>query len=517
MFVRTTLAGVVTAALAGSAIALSAGAAHAATDPDDPSFTPVAGDLIGVGSDTTQHAMHLFAEQLWNADSANSSHKIASFAATGGGTVTLPTSTPTRPNGSGAGKGLLYGAGNNPDVDFARSSSANNATETSNGLQMFPFALDTLVMAVSNNVTSHAPAALTQAQIVDIYKGNITNWADVGGTSGTIKPRIPQSGSGTRGFFLAQLKAMNGGVDVDLGGSVAEVQEHDPAPIQDDPDVIAPFSKGRAGLAGTALRIETGWSADRAVYNVVRGADVSDDLIQAAFGSDGALCSTDARPLIEEAGFEQLATPDHGGVCGAPTQTATSNFATNQQVVTTTTLAGSSPAPGKVTLVASVTGATSPSGTVDFFEGETKVASNVPLTSGAATAMLSGLAQGSSHTYTAMFTGDEGSVFEPSTSGEATVKVKSVVRSSVSETFPATIAKGKLAKGTVTVKAAGATPTGKVTIKKGAKVLKTATLKGGKATITLPKLAKGKNTLTAVYAGNASVKGSSKTFTIVQK
>ena len=513
MFVRKTLAGALAAALAGSAIALSAGAAHAATDPDDPSFTPVGSDLIGVGSDTSQHAVHLFAE-AWNADPRTAGlPKIASFAATGGGQITLPSGAINRPNGSGAGKGLLYGAGNNADVDFARSSSANSAAETSAGLQAFPFALDTLVMVVSKNVASHAPATLTEAQIVSIYKGDTTNWSQVGGSNGTIKPMIPQAGSGTRSFFVSQLKRMNGGVDVTLGSNVQEVQEHDPTPIQGDADAVAPFSEGRAEIAGT-LQLETGFAADRALYNVVRGTDVSNAVIQAAFGSSGALCSTDARPLIEAAGFKQLATPDHGGVCGAPTQSAVSNFTTNQQVVTTTDLSATSAKAKTVTLSATVTGATSPSGTVDFFEGETQVASDVPLTSGAATTTLTGVTPGE-HTYTAEFTGDEGSVFEPSASEDATVTVKT--SSTVAETFPASVAAGKKATGTVTVTGDGATATGKVTIKQGSKTLASATLKNGKATITLPKLKKGTAKLKAVYGGDALVAGSSTSFTIKQK
>ena len=512
MFVRKTLAGAVAAVLAGSAIALSAGAAHAA-DPDDPTITPVASDLIGVGSDTTQHVVHLFAE-AWNADPRTTGlPKIASFAATGGGQITLPGGAINRPNGSGAGKGLLYGSGNNTDIDFARSSSANSAAETSAGLQAFPFALDTLVMVVSKNVASHAPAALTEAQIVSIYKGDTTNWSQVGGTAGVIKPMIPQAGSGTRSFFTAQLTRMNGGVAVTLGSNVVEVQEHDPAPIQGDADAIAPFSKGRAGLAGT-VQVEQGFSADRALYNVVRGTDVSNAVIQAAFGSSGALCSTDARSLIEPAGFNQLATPEHGGVCGAPTHSAVSNFTPNEQVTTATTLAASSAKAKSVTLQATVTGSTSPSGTVDFFEGETEVASNVPLVSGAATATLSGVTPGE-HTYTAAFTGEEGSVFEQSTSDAATVAVKT--SSKVAETFPASVAKGEKAKGTVTVTGDGATATGTVTIKRGSKTLASGKLKGGKVTLTLPKLTKGKNSLKAVYGGDDSVAGSSTSFTIKQK
>jgi ABC-type phosphate transport system substrate-binding protein len=511
MFVRKTLAGAVAAALAGSAIALSAGAASAATDPDDPSFTPIAADLIGVGSDTSQHAMHLFAE-AWTADAASGDPRIASFAATGGGNITLPSGDIPRPNGSGDGKAKLFGPGENPDVDFARSSSANSTDETNAGLQAFPFALDTLVMAVSGNVTSHAPTALTPAQIVSIYKGDTTNWSEVGGTSGTIVPEIPQNGSGTRKFFEAQLKAMNGGVAVTLGGDVVEVQEHDPSTIQNNADAIAPFSEGRAGLVGTALRVETGWSADRALYNVVRGADVSLPLIQAAFGSDGALCSTDSRDLIEQAGFEQLATPEHGGVCGAPTQSATSNFTTNEQVVTTTTLDATSPRGGVANLAATVEASTAPSGTVDFFEGETQVASDVPLVGGTATVKLTGVEPGT-HTYTAMFTPDEGSVFDPS---EAEADVFVLFGSKLTESFPAKVAKGKRATGVVTVITDG-NPTGKVMIKEGKKTLRTATLKGGKAKITLPKLSKGKHRLKAVYGGNAKVAGSSKSFTITQK
>ena len=301
MRVRTTVAGLVAATLTASALSLAvAGPAHAA-DADDPSFVPVAADLIGVGSDTSQHAIHILAEGAgsWAAQTPAPTFRIASFAATGGGTIPLPSGAIARPNGSGAGKALLFGASNNTDIDFARSSSAQSAAETSAGLQSFPFALDTLQMAVSNTVPSNAPAALTPAQIVGIYDGSITDWGTIGGTAGTIAPKIPQTGSGTRSFFTAQLQAMNGGTAVTLAGTVADVQEHDDTLIKSDPNAIAPFSAGRAKLLGTTLRLEAGWKADRALYNVVRGADLGRADIQAAFGSDGFACSTAARSLIE--------------------------------------------------------------------------------------------------------------------------------------------------------------------------------------------------------------------------
>ena len=115
------------------------------------------------------------------------------------------------------------------------------------------------------------------------------------------------------------------------------------------------------------------------------------------------------------------------------------------------------------------------------------------------------------HTYRAEFTPAGGSAFEAS-EGEDSVTVKT--SASIAETFPASVAAGAKAKGTVTVTGDGAT--GQVSIMQGAKVLKSATLKGGKATFTL-KLAKGKNKLKAVYSGNAAVAGAKKSFTIKQK
>ncbi|MCW2764311.1 MAG: phosphate transporter substrate-binding protein PhoT family [Nocardioides sp.] len=517
MFVRKSLAGAITAALAGSALILTALPASAAADPDDTTFTPVAGDLIGVGSDTSQHALKLLADGY---NATTPAARLATFAATGGGQITLPTAAINRPNGSGAGKALLYGASNNPDVDYARSSSANSTAEKQAGLQQFPFALDTLALAVSNSVPSHAPTTIAAADMVKIYNGTYTNWNQLPGATGAgvIAPKIPQAGSGTRSFFVAQLKAANGGVDVTLAASVAEVQEHDDTLIKNDPNAVAPFSKGRAALLGTTLRIEQGFSADRALYNVVRGSDLGTPAVQAVFGENGYVCSVAARSAIEAAGFKQLATPAHNGVCGAATQDPTSNFTLNEQVTTTTSLTGSSPAVGAARLVARVSGSSSPDGTVAFYEGETLLTSGVPLVSGQATYDKLGTTPGK-HTYSAVFTPASGSAFEPSESSPVTVTVKSRTTSSIKESFPASVARGKKASGVVTVTLAGLSTkaTGSVKIKDGSKTLASKSLSGGKANVTLPKLAKGKHTLKIIWAGNANATGSSKTFTITQK
>ncbi|MFY0407770.1 PstS family phosphate ABC transporter substrate-binding protein [Solicola sp. PLA-1-18] len=616
MFVRRSLAAAATLAVVGSALAVAVPAQ--AAEADDPTFTPTGADLIGVGSDTIQHTLHLLATggtvdgvavKGWNGQTPAPASRIASFSATGGGTIALPAGAIPRPNGSGAGKALLYGAKNNTDVDFARSSSQLNTEEVGAGLQAFPFALDTLVPAVSRTVASNAPSSLTGAQILAIYKGDATRWNQVGGTSSaTIKPLIPQAGSGTRSFFVAQLQALNGGTAVTLGSAVTEVQEHDDTPIKSDPNAIAPFSKGRAELLGTALRIPSGFSAQRALYDVVRGSDLGNATVQAVFGEDGFVCSTAARPLIEASGFSQLATPDAGGVCGQATQNPTSNFTLNQAVATTTSLTADSPAAGTIRLRAAVRAGTAPDGTVTFYEGSTVLRTGVPVIQGVATHQLSGVT--GSHTYRAEFVPTAGTAFEPSqatasalarvasattvsispasstwgkartvrvtvrsagkaAAGTVAIKVGSgatvnrtlsagtasvavpatlgagrtavtarylgttaVVPSSaagtvtvskasavVRETYAASVKKGKRATGAVTVSLNGTSlkPTGTVTIKRGSKVVGTGRLSGGKATVRLAKLPKGKQKLVATYSGSANAGAGRLSFTIKQK
>jgi hypothetical protein len=69
-------------------------------------------------------------------------------------------------------------------------------------------------------------------------------------------------------------------------------------------------------------------------------------------------------------------------------------------------------------------------------------------------------------------------------------------------------AKGARKKATlkVSVTARGVTPTGRITIRLGSKKLKTVTLKGGKATVTLTRQKKGKRTYTIVYPGDGMVR-----------
>ena len=103
------------------------------------------------------------------------------------------------------------------------------------------------------------------------------------------------------------------------------------------------------------------------------------------FGTDGFLCSPQAKQLIELGGLEQLATVTKGGVCGEATQAATSNFTTNDQQVATTTTTLAVAAVQKVafgytaTATVKASNGTAPRGTVQFWDGGVLVKTVVPV------------------------------------------------------------------------------------------------------------------------------------------
>lgn len=502
------------AVVIGSTLAVVSPAVAADTNPYDPTFVPNAtDDLVGVGSDTTQIVTHDIAEAF---NAGRTSGRLASFAADGApGTVTLRAGSAaiTRPNGSSAGKKLLYAPDNNPDVTFARSSSTLSSGEITGGLKQAAFAVDGLQLAVSATATN-APADLTIGDILRIYKGDVTNWSQLGGRPGTIRALIPQSGSGTLSFFTSQLTAANGGIPFTPVAS--STQEHSDADLKNDPNAIAPFSSARASIT-KSVALVGGWKATRAVYHVVRTSDLAHatrgPVLQAVFGEDGWICGPQGRAAIEAAGFEQLASTEDGGACGQIVTDPVSNLKTSDvadAVATTTALAATAPGRRTVTLKASVGtgGAGAPVGKVDFFEGETKVGTAFPA-GGVATLSLSGVTVGA-HAYTARFVPTRVADFAPSESAAAQVTVRTPAALSVTGT---TAAYGRAKVVTVRATVDGAAATGPVQVKVGAGATRTYRL-GAAGTVAVPVAAStpaGRVRVTASLAGSATVDGAAAT------
>jgi len=274
------------AAAVASVVALAPNSAYA-------DYAPSSSDVVGVGSDTLQNGIDFIADGDFLADpgyNAGKKNKFISIDATADSNARLSygsfgqgpqcgpgtgatagtgnqntthadapcSQNPTvvlragrapilRPNGSGAGMTLLVNDTNTTTgksiknlVDFARRSSANGTNTLFDSLQI---GNDPLGMLTSS--TSHAAKALSLAQVKAIYQCTVTDWSSVGGTAGTIKPLIPQAGSGTRNYFLQQLG------NITPGPCVTAVEENDPEAIDASGDAInavEPMSQSRLFL-----------------------------------------------------------------------------------------------------------------------------------------------------------------------------------------------------------------------------------------------------------------------------
>jgi ABC-type phosphate transport system substrate-binding protein len=301
----------------------------------------------------------------------------------------------TRPDGSGAGVGALIvdsvGAaspGNyeglpNGSINYTRmsrlpsnGSGSEEATCDANasgcgGLHVYRFATDQLELAVWSGGTTNAPA-LSINQLATIYGASTPNcktWASVGVTGAAatnpIIPVIPQSGSGTRNFFLADLVAAV--PTFTLGNCAVVSEEHDPTGIThaistnsalntvtypntypghsfDPADAIEPFSAARITLINGqaasatfptgvpayfansgeepkdfAVKLNSGtptdsnplYNATRGVYFVVRQVDVTStvkmepggtkNFVQTLFSGGGSLIGNASNAALIQA------------------------------------------------------------------------------------------------------------------------------------------------------------------------------------------------------------------------
>jgi ABC-type phosphate transport system substrate-binding protein len=257
-------------------------------------YAPTSDDVVGVGSDTLQQLGDFVADGDFTGNvgynTAGNKNKFISIDATAdantrlaystgglggtnacapgtGGTVGTggangthtdspcilnPTvllragKSPTqRPNGSGAGYNLLKqdtnaGGTGLGYVDFARASSGRGSNVLFDSVTV-----GTDPLAMLSSTTTNA-VALSVAQLNSIYACSATTWTAVGGaSSATIKPLLPQVGSGTRTSFLTAIG------NPTLGTCVQNVEENDPEAIDasgDSANAIEPMSGGRLNL-----------------------------------------------------------------------------------------------------------------------------------------------------------------------------------------------------------------------------------------------------------------------------
>jgi ABC-type phosphate transport system substrate-binding protein len=237
---------------ATAAATMCLGLGPALADPPS-GTTPALGDVVGVGSDTTQLVMDAISTS-WDAGSP--AHKLYSWDAlnpvTGqaGDTIITKgvgphdsTCSIARPNGSGAGITALAATVNDsgsPCINYARSSRGPQSGDPA-GLVWVGYGQDAVSWTTPSTVVG-APATLSANQLKNIYlcTPGYRHWNSslIGGTGGgAIVPVLPQSGSGTRSFFLSAIGVTTPGSCV-VNGTVSQPgNPNDPLPIEENTGV----------------------------------------------------------------------------------------------------------------------------------------------------------------------------------------------------------------------------------------------------------------------------------------
>ncbi|MFF4354576.1 Ig-like domain repeat protein [Streptomyces sp. NPDC001530] len=553
-----------TAAMVAAAV-VSGTLALASPASADPTPAGTFRQLVGVGSDTTQDVLNALAGDTVNGKSYSatavksaSGAGLASYDAiepgTGSTTSTIQTRTggPTflRPNGSGKGRLALSmsltgdkfpdssGVSIKGQVDFARSSSGPSTSGTA--FTYIPFARDAVGVAVRGSALN----SLTVDQLHDIYSGSLTV---VNGQ--TVHPQIPQSGSGTRKFFLAAI----GLTDATLSPNVPIVQENQANGALTENGALVPFSVGSwiaqnngvapdysttaaaagAHLASVQLPGDTGATSPvttvngkltpvggyyenatfgRDVYNVVpsRAIDPSsiffDKALYDVFVTSGTheagLASDNAEKVIADFGF--MNESYNGSV--NPAKHAKLGGLEESGIDTSTPAAPvlkATRGDASVKLSWTAPAATALPVTdyrVTLMRSDGSVAATKDVSAGTRSYTFSGLALG---TYTATVSAANLNGSGPAASWTGIIKYTTATKATA-----ATTAYGKTPKVVVTVSDThGVVPSGTVTVKEGTTTLGTGTLDStGKVTVSLSNHLKvATHTLTVSYGGNGKL------------
>ncbi len=220
------------------------------------SAAPALKDATGVGSDTIQNLLDQFSAD-YNVGKATTATHLYSWDATNPNTGAIGDSIQVkgagcsaiaRPDGSSAGITAMTSSqvvSSTNCINFARSSRSRSPSDppyAAGGVAFVNLAGDAVTW--SAQATTNAPATLTQAQLAAIYNCTDTNWNQVGGKNAPIHAFIPQSGSGTRAFFLSAIGVANPGACVsDVNGTLEENEGVNP--VLNDPDAIFPYSIGK--------------------------------------------------------------------------------------------------------------------------------------------------------------------------------------------------------------------------------------------------------------------------------
>lgn len=128
-------------------------------------------------------------------------------------------------NYSGNGSSTGVSGALNGDLGIGLASRELKEAEITEGAEAIPFAYDGIAVIVN---TANTVTNLTSEQLAQVFKGEITDWSELGGEAGEIVVVSREAGSGTRGAFeeivdIVDL-AVSAGEQSSTGGVISTVQ-----------------------------------------------------------------------------------------------------------------------------------------------------------------------------------------------------------------------------------------------------------------------------------------------------
>jgi len=211
-------------------------------------------------------------------------------------------------SGGGSSVGVTSAADGTADIGMASRELKDSEKTDNPDLVVTVIAKDGIALIVhpDNNVTG-----LTKDQVASIYKGEITNWKDVGGPDAAIVLVGRDSASGTRASFEELLKIEGG----DLSTAMLEQQSNGGVYeyVKGNPNAIGYVGLGyvKEGVKGVPIN-----GVQPTIANVQGGTyPISRSLNMITMGApDGLakefldfLLSTEGQKIVEENGFVPLA------------------------------------------------------------------------------------------------------------------------------------------------------------------------------------------------------------------
>lgn len=155
-------------------------------------------------------------------------------------------------SGGGSSYGIEAVANGTVDIGTASRDLKDSEIADYPDLETHGIAYDGVAIVVN---PANSVASLTMGQLQDIYTGDITNWADVGGTDSTIVVVSREDGSGTRDCFdQAVLKPI--GEEITGGAVIADSNGATRAEVAGDENAIGYLSLGYVDSSVSAVSLD---------------------------------------------------------------------------------------------------------------------------------------------------------------------------------------------------------------------------------------------------------------------